>query len=285
MKTKNKGLRKKRMSVSLAIGIVFVSIVVLVCLASFIYMPHDPLEMATQYNFLKPGANPDYVLGTDNFGRDILSRIMKGSRTVLLVGVVSTGFGAAVGTLLGAAAGMSKGIVSDIIMRFIDGFLSFPGILLAMMLVTVVGRGEKGAIIAIAIFIVPVFARLVYSMILDIESMLFVKAAKSYGISKKRLFIKHYMPMMATRLITQFSSSIAQAIMIETSLSFLGLGIQAPNASWGLMLNESRKYFISYPYLAVAPGIAIVITVLGFNLLGDGLNDLLESRKGGRKNG
>ncbi|MDD5944789.1 MAG: ABC transporter permease [Clostridia bacterium] len=285
MKTKNKGLRKKRMSVSLAIGIVFVSIVVLVCLASFIYMPHDPLEMATQYKFLKPGVNPDYVLGTDNFGRDILSRIMKGSRTVLLVGVVSTGFGAAVGTLLGAAAGMSKGIVSDIIMRFIDGFLSFPGILLAMMLVTVVGRGEKGAIIAIAIFIVPVFARLVYSMILDIESMLFVKAAKSYGISKKRLFIKHYMPMMATRLITQFSSSIAQAIMIETSLSFLGLGIQAPNASWGLMLNESRKYFISYPYLAVAPGIAIVITVLGFNLLGDGLNDLLESRKGGRKNG
>lgn len=285
MKTKNKGLRKKRMSVSLAIGIVFVSIVVLVCLASFIYMPHDPLEMATQYKFLKPGVNPDYVLGTDNFGRDILSRIMKGSRTVLLVGVVSTGFGAAVGTLLGAAAGMSKGIVSDIIMRFIDGFLSFPGILLAMMLVTVVGRGEKGAIIAIAIFIVPVFARLVYSMILDIESMLFVKAAKSYGISNKRLFIKHYMPMMATRLITQFSSSIAQAIMIETSLSFLGLGIQAPNASWGLMLNESRKYFISYPYLAVAPGIAIVITVLGFNLLGDGLNDLLESRKGGRKNG
>lgn len=285
MKTKNKGLRKKRMSVSLAIGIVLVSIVVLVCLASFIYMPHDPLEMATQYKFLKPGVNPDYVLGTDNFGRDILSRIMKGSRTVLLVGVVSTGFGAAVGTLLGAAAGMSKGIVSDIIMRFIDGFLSFPGILLAMMLVTVVGRGEKGAIIAIAIFIVPVFARLVYSMILDIESMLFVKAAKSYGISKKRLFIKHYMPMMATRLITQFSSSIAQAIMIETSLSFLGLGIQAPNASWGLMLNESRKYFISYPYLAVAPGIAIVITVLGFNLLGDGLNDLLESRKGGRKNG
>lgn len=285
MKTKNKGLRKKRMSVSLAIGIVLVSIVVLVCLASFIYMPHDPLEMATQYKFLKPGVNPDYVLGTDNFGRDILSRIMKGSRTVLLVGVVSTGFGAAVGTLLGAAAGMSKGIVSDIIMRFIDGFLSFPGILLAMMLVTVVGRGEKGAIIAIAIFIVPVFARLVYSMILDIESMLFVKAAKSYGISNKRLFIKHYMPMMATRLITQFSSSIAQAIMIETSLSFLGLGIQAPNASWGLMLNESRKYFISYPYLAVAPGIAIVITVLGFNLLGDGLNDLLESRKGGRKNG
>lgn len=161
--------------------------------------------------------------------------------------------------------------------------MAFPGILLAMMLVLVVGRGEKGSIVAIAMFIVPTFARLVYSMVLDTESMLFVKAAKSYGITKIRLFKEHYIPLMATRLITQFSSSIAHAIMVETSLSFLGLGIQAPNASWGLMLNESRKYFLTYPYLAVAPGIAIVLTVLGFNLFGDGLNELLENGKGGKR--
>lgn len=280
-----KNKKKKKVSVSLALGIILVSIVVLICIVSFIYMPHDPIKMATEFNFLKPGQNPDYILGTDNFGRDILSRIMHGSRTVLLVGVVSTAFGAIMGIVLGAIAGMSKGIISTLIMRCMDGFMAFPGLLLALMLVTVIGRGEKGAIIAIAIFIVPTFARLVYSMILDLESMLFVKAAKSYGISKKRLFVKHYIPMMATRLITQFSSSIAHAIMVETSLSFLGLGIQAPNASWGLMLNESRQYFIMHPYLAVAPGIAIVVTVLGFNLLGDGLNDLLTNKKGGRKNG
>ncbi|MCD8036321.1 MAG: ABC transporter permease [Clostridiales bacterium] len=274
-----------RLNISLMLGIVLVSLVVLVCVVSFFYMPYDPNAMATEFKFLKQGENPNYLLGTDYFGRDILSRIMQGSRTVLLVGVVSTSVGAVIGIVLGGIAGMNKGVVSSFIMRCMDGLMAFPGILLAMMMVTVIGRGEKGAIISIAIFIVPVFARLVYSMIRDLESMLFVKAAKSYGITKKRLFIKHYLPMMATRLITQFSSSIAHAIMTETSLSFLGLGIQAPNASWGLMLNESRKYFISYPYLAIAPGIAIVITVLGFNLLGDGLNDLLETRKGGRRNG
>ena len=260
--------KKNKPGLSLILGIVLVAFVVIICLVSFVYMPHNPTEMATEVKFLKPWKNYDYILGTDNFGRDILSRILCGSRTVLLVGVVSTGFGAVIGIVLGAAAGMGKGVISSFIMRCMDGVLSFP---------------EKGSIVAITIFIVPIFARLVYSMILDIESMLFVKAAKSYGITNKRLFIKHYMPMMATRLITQFSSCIAQAIMVETSLSFLGLGIQPPNASWGLMLNESRKYFLMYPYLAVAPGIAIVLTVLGFNLLGDGLNDLLENKKGGRK--
>lgn len=283
MSSKKTAKGKSRSSVSLILGIILVSLVVAVCIVSFIYMPHDPTEMNTAFKFLRPGQNSDFLFGTDNFGRDILSRIMRGSRTVMLVGVVSTGVGAVIGIALGACAGMGNRILAAFIMRFIDGIMAFPGILLAMMLVTVIGRGERGSIIAIAIFIIPTFARLVYSMVLDAESMLFAKAAKSYGISSFRLFKKHYLPIMATRLITQFSSSIAHAIMIETSLSFLGLGIQPPNASWGLMLNDSRQYFLMNPYLAVAPGIAIVLTVLGFNLLGDGLNDLLECRKGGRK--
>ncbi|MPM29535.1 Glutathione transport system permease protein GsiD [bioreactor metagenome] len=280
---KNSAKKKRNINVSLVLGSILIFAVAAICIVSFVFMPHDPTEMNTAIKFLKPGNNSEFLFGTDNFGRDILSRIMRGSRTVLLVGVVSTGVGAAVGIVLGACAGMRKGIVSTLIMRFVDGVMAFPGILLAMMLVTVIGRGEKGSIIAIAIFIVPTFARLVYSMVLDTESMLFVKAAKSYGITNSRLFKNHYMPIMATRLITQFSSSIAHAIMIDTSLSFLGLGIQPPNASWGLMLNESRQYFLMNPYLAVAPGVAIVFTVLGFNLLGDGLNDLLENRKGGKR--
>lgn len=279
--TKNTTKKKRKLNLSFTLGLILVFSVFAVCILSFIYMPHDPTEMNTAYKFLKPGNNTDFLFGTDNFGRDILSRIMRGSRTVLLVGVGSTGVGAVIGIILGAFAGMGNGVISTLIMRFIDGVMAFPGILLAMMMVTVIGRGLKGSIIAIAVFIVPTFARLVYSMVLNTESMLFVKAAKSYGISNNRLFKRHYMPIMATRLITQFSSSIAHAIMIETSLSFLGLGIQPPNASWGLMLNESRQYFLMNPYLAVAPGIAIVLTVLGFNLLGDGLNELLESRKGG----
>lgn len=281
---KNSEIKKKsKLNVSLVLGLILVSAVVVVCFVSFVYMPHDPTEMNTSFKFLKPGNSSEFLFGTDNFGRDILSRIMRGSKTVLLVGVVSTGVGAVIGIMLGAFAGMEKGVISTLIMRFIDGVMAFPGMLLAMMLVTVIGRGLKGSIIAIAIFIVPTFARLVYSMVLDTESMLFVKAAKSYGITNSRLFKKHYIPIIATRLITQFSSSIAHAIMIETSLSFLGLGIQPPNASWGLMLNESRQYFLMKPYLAVAPGIAIVLTVLGFNLLGDGLNDLLERKKGGER--
>ena len=273
----------KKLNASYILGLILVSSVVLMCLISLLYLPHDPIEMNTANKFLEAGENSNYILGTDNFGRDILSRIMYGSKTVLIVGVMSTIFGAVVGVFLGAVVVIKKGLISSFIMRCMDGVMAFPGILLAMMLVTVVGRGEKGAIIAITIFIIPVFVRLVYSMILDMENLLFVKAAKSYGISNVRLFIDHYMPMMATRLITQFSSCVAQAIMIETSLSFLGLGIQPPSASWGRMLNESRQYFLTYPYLAIAPGIAILLTVLGFNLLGDGLNDLLDTKRGGKK--
>ena len=157
---------RKKWNVSLAIGTVLILAVVIVCIVSFIYMPHDPIEMNTTLNFLRPGANESYIF----------------------VGVVSTAFGAVIGIILGGFAAMSKNIVSSIIMRFVDGMMAFPGILLAMMLVLVVGRGEKGSIVAIAMFIVPTFARLVYSMVLDTESMLFVKAAKSYGITKRRLF-------------------------------------------------------------------------------------------------
>lgn len=164
-------------------------------------------------------------------------------------------------------------------MRAVDGLMAFPGILLAMMLVTVVGRGIHGSIIAIGIFMIPVFSRLVYSMILDTENLLYIKAARSHGSTWAHIFFHHFIPVMLPRLITQFSSSVGSAVMIEASLSFLGLGIQPPDASWGLMLSEAKQYFLQYPYLAVAPGIAIVITVLGFNLLGDGLNDMIIRRR------
>jgi len=204
---------------------------------------------------------------------------MYGSRNVLLVGIGSVTLGTVIGIFFGAAASMFKRFANTIIMRIMDGLMAFPGILLAMMLVTVVERGIQGSIIAISIFMVPVFSRLVYSMILDTENLLFIKAAKSYGSSKIQILFRHYIPAMLPRLITQFSSAIGSAVMIETSLSFLGLGIQPPFASWGLMLSESRQFFLVYPYLAVAPGIAIIITVLGFNLIGDGLNDILINRR------
>lgn len=266
-------------NLSLRFGIILVLIILAVWALSFIYMPYPPNEMNISQRFLKPSINSEHILGTDNFGRDILSRIMYGSRNVLLVGVGSVTLGTLIGIGLGALAAMLKKFASTVIMRIMDGLMAFPGILLALMLVTVVGRGIKGSIIAISIFMVPVFSRLVYSMILETENLLYIKAAKSYGSTNFKIFIRHFIPAMLPRLITQYSSAIGSAVMIETSLSFLGLGIQPPYASWGLMLSESRQFFLIYPYLAVAPGIAIIITVLGFNLIGDGLNDMLINRR------
>jgi ABC-type dipeptide/oligopeptide/nickel transport system permease subunit len=263
---------------SLILGIILVLIIIAVCLLSFVYMPNNPNEMNISNRFSKPDLDSAHILGTDNFGRDILSRIMYGSRNVLLVAIGSVTLGTLIGILSGALAAMLKSFAEIIIMRIMDGLMAFPGILLAMMLVAVLKRGIQGSIAAISIFIVPIFSRLVYSMILDTENLLYIKAAKSYGSSKRQIFFRHYIPAMLPRLITQFSSSIGSAVMIETSLSFLGLGIQPPFASWGLMLSESRQFFLAYPYLAVAPGIAIIITVLGFNLIGDGLNDILINR-------
>lgn len=272
-----------RKNLSLGIGIILVLIVLSVWLLSFVYMPYKPNEMNISERFMKPDFDSEHVLGTDNFGRDIMSRIMYGSRNVLLVGIGSVTLGTLLGILLGALAAMFKKVASTLIMRIMDGLMAFPGILLALMLVTVVGRGIKGSIIAISIFMVPVFSRLVYSMILDTENLLYIKAAKSYGSSSFTIFIRHLVPAMLPRLITQYSSAIGSAVMIETSLSFLGLGIQPPFASWGLMLSESRQFFLVYPYLAVAPGVAIIVTILGFNLIGDGLNDILIYRRLGNE--
>lgn len=277
MMTGNK--RKIKKKYTLIMGSILTSLVLALCLLSFVYMPHGPNEMNLAFRFTGPGINPQYILGTDNFGRDILSRVIYGSRSVLLVCVFAVAVGSIAGSLLGAVAGIFKGPISALIMRSIDGLMAFPGILLAMMMVAAVGRGQEGAIVAISVFMIPPFARLVYSLILDNENALFIKAAKSYGITKTRLLHKHYLPLLLPRLITQFTACIGAAIMIETSLSFLGLGIQPPNASWGLMLNEARQHFLQYPYLAMAPGIAIALSVLGFNLLGDGLNDLLIGRR------
>ena len=207
-------------NVSLILGIILVLIIIGVWILSFIYMPNNPNEMNISKRLMIPGQDSEYILGTDNFGRDILSRIMYGSRNVLLVGIGSVTLGTLVGIFLGALASMFNRFANTIIMRIMDGLMAFPGILLAMMLVTVLEKGIQGSIIAISIFMVPVFSRLVYSMILETQNLLYVKAAKSYGASRSEIFFRHYIPAMLPRLITQFSSAIGSAVMIETSLSF-----------------------------------------------------------------
>lgn len=275
-------MKMKNINWNLVLGACLLLIVVAGCLISFCYLPYPPNVMDNVHAYLKPGMDLSHLLGTDQYGRDILSRILVGSRTVLLIGFVSVIGGALFGLVLGASAAMIKGIYGTIVMRAIEGLIAFPGTLLALMLVAVVGRGQRGAIMAIAIYTIAPFARLTYTLILENESLLAIKAARSFGTGSLRILSHYYMPELLPRLLTQFSASVGSAIMTEAALSFLGLGVQPPNASWGLMLSEAKQCALLYPYLAVAPGVAIFIAVLGFHLLSDGLNDLLIGRRSDR---
>ncbi len=275
-------MKMKNINWNLVLGACLLLIVVAGCLISFCYLPYPPNVMDNVHAYLKPGMDLSHLLGTDQYGRDILSRILVGSRTVLLIGFVSVIGGALFGSVLGASAAMIKGIYGTIVMRAIEGLIAFPGTLLALMLVAVVGRGQRGAIMAIAIYTIAPFARLTYTLILENESLLAIKAARSFGTGSLRILSHYYMPELLPRLLTQFSASVGSAIMTEAALSFLGLGVQPPNASWGLMLSEAKQYALLYPYLAVAPGVALFIAVLGFHLLSDGLNDLLIGRRSDR---
>ena len=272
----------RKINWNLVIGGLLLLLVIGGCLVSFFYLPFPPNVMDNAHAYLRPGIDPSHLLGTDQYGRDILSRIMVGSRTVLLIAFVSVLGGAVCGSLLGASAAMVKGLHGAAVMRAMEGLIAFPGTLLALMLVAVVGRGQQGAILAIAIYTIAPFARLVYTLILENESLLAIKAARSFGTGPLRLLSHYYLPELLPRLLTQFSASVGSAIMTEAALSFLGLGVQPPNASWGLMLSEAKQFALMQPYLAVAPGVAIFVAVLGFQLVSDGLNDILIGRRSER---
>ena len=264
----------KKKNFSLILGIFFVAIIIFLFLLSFVYLPYSVDQMDTKNRFSPPSSS--HLLGTDQFGRDIFSRILVSTRSALAVSTSSVLMGTILGLLLGALAALSPHIIESILMRFVDAMMAFPGILSAMVLSAVLGKGVMNASIAIAFFMVPVFARLSYSMILESKKKEYIKAAKSYGASTPRLFIFHMLPEMFTRHITQLSSSIGAAILTESSLSFLGLGIQPPGASLGLMLSEAKGYILIQPYQALWPGVVLSIAVLGFSLLGDGINEIIK---------
>ena len=253
----------KKRNFSLYIGIFLVSIILFLFLLSFVALPYEVDAMDTGNRFAE--ASRDHILGTDQFGRDIYSRILVSTRSALAVGVTSVFFGALVGLIIGAVAALSPKAVEVVVMRGVD----------AMMLSAILGKGVMNASIAISFFMVPVFARLSYSMILENGKKGYIKAARSYGVSLPRLLVFHMLPDMLTRLVTQFSSSLGAAILTESSLSFLGLGIQPPGASLGLMLSEAKAYVLIEPYQALWPGVVLSVAVLGFSLLGDGINAVL----------
>jgi peptide/nickel transport system permease protein len=237
----------------------------------------DPFKQSLRDSLLAPGS-PDHPLGTDNFGRDVLLRLIDGGKVSLSVGLAAVAISLSIGGLVGLVAGYFGGWTDRILMRIIDVKLAFPGILLALVIVTVLGSGLDKVMIAVGIGGIPRFARVVRGSVLNTKGDLFVEAARSIGASDRRIMFIHLVPQVLGPVITIGTFGLATAILSTASLSFLGLGAQPPTAEWGLMLAESRRYIRIAWWLAVFPGVAIMLAVLAVNILGDAARDALDPR-------
>jgi peptide/nickel transport system permease protein len=240
--------------------------------------PRDPATQDLRARRAPPGA--EYVLGADEFGRDILSRIIHGSRASLTVALASVAIGLIVGGILGVLAGYLGGLLDAVVMRSMDLLLAFPYLLLAIIIVSALGPGLLNTIIAIAIWTVPAFARVARSAVLQLKERDFVVAATALGAKEARVMGTHLLPNFASTLVVYASLYVAYAILMESALSFLGLGVQPPTASWAGMIASGRNYLTSAPHIATIPGLAIAVAVLGFNLLGDALRDVYDPASG-----
>lgn len=263
------------------IGLVLVTFFVIVALLGASGATPYPPNKQTPRDRLQ-GPSELYSMGTDLFGRDVASRVMEGASNSLRVASLSVLIAGSIGTLIGVVAGYAGGLVDNITMRIMDVFFAFPALLLALVVVAVLGPGLDNAILAIAVVYTPIFARVARGPILSLKEMEFVLAARCLGIPQWRILLLHILPNALAPLIVQISLALSWALLTEASLSFLGLGTQPPAASWGVMLSEGRSLAERAPWLIVYPGAAIMLSVLGFNLLGDGLRDVLDPRMRGR---
>jgi peptide/nickel transport system permease protein len=266
----------RRWPPTLLAGAALVAIVVLSALISVIWTPSDPTHVEVSARLAGPNAAS--LLGTDQLGRDELSRIMAGARNTLLVGIVTVLIAIGVGVPLGGIAALQRGPVEDATMRVADVLLAFPAILLAIMFASVFGPSTIAAMAAIGIALVPVFARVVRGAGLQVLGQDYVTITRTYGASKLWIFVRHLLPNIGSVLIVQATVAFAIAILAEAALSYLGLGTPPPTPSWGRMLSESQTFLDQAPLLAVWPGASIALAVLGFNLLGDGLRDVLDPK-------
>jgi glutathione transport system permease protein len=265
--------RAKR--IAIAAGIVLVLIVLVAVLAPWT-APYDPA--APDYQNILAGPSSTHWFGTDAYGRDIFSRVIWGGRISLWVGFISVAIGGTAGVILGLISGYLGGWMDSIIMRFCDVLLAFPGILLAIGIVAVLGPGVTNVIYAVAVFSVPVFARLVRGSTLALKETVYVQAARSIGVHRVPLVLRHILPGTLPGVIVYVSLRIGTAILTAASLSFIGLGAQPPSPEWGAMLADGRSYLGVADQVTIFPGLAIFVTVLAFNLLGDGLRDALDQR-------
>ena len=261
---------------SFVIGIILSFIMLLTGVVSLFWTPYS-VELLDIPHKLQ-GASAAHWLGTDHFGRDVFSMLMVGAWNSMLVSVFAIGFGAGIGVPLGALAAGKRGWVEESVMRFNDFAFAFPALLTAVMLSAVYGPGTINSVLAIGIFNIPVFARITRGSALSIYKREFILAARTSGKGEVRIAMDHILPNIASVLIVQGTIQFALGILAEAGLSYLGLGTQPPMPSWGKMLSEAQTMMFFAPQLAILPGLAIVLTVLGLNLLGDGLRDILDPR-------
>ena len=273
----------RRLPATGIIGLIIVCLTVLAALISLVWTPHDPL-MAIAADRLQ-GSSAEHLLGTDRFGRDVLSRLMVGAQITLFVGLVAVSISALIGVPLGIAAGMRRGkLLDSLVMRTADLLLAFPALLLAIIAGAVWGPSTLTAMIAIGIAGIPSFARVARSGTLQVMSQDFIAAARVSKVSELTIATRHVFPNITGLVIVQASVYFALAILAEAALSFLGLGTAPPAASWGRMLQDAQSLLAVQPSLTLWPGLAIALTVLGFNLLGDALRDVLDPRQTTQRN-
>ena len=261
---------------SLLLGALLVALLLGAAALSLVWTPWSPYAMDLAHKLQTPSAQ--HWLGTDAFGRDVASLLLVGARNTILVGVLAVGMGLTVGTALGLLAAARRGWVEELVMRLADFTFAFPAILSAILLTAAFGAGIVNAIVAIGIFNIPTFARVARASANAVWGREFILAARACGKGRWRITIDHVLPNIASVLIVQASIQFALAILAEAALSYLGLGTQPPQPSWGRMLAEAQTLMFQAPLLAVWPGVAIALAVLGLNLLGDGLRDLRDPR-------
>lgn len=257
-------------------GSLVVVFVVVALLGAVGITPYSPIKTHPTDRLQAPSTQ--FAMGTDQLGRDVTSRVMQGAWNSLRVAVVSVALSSFMGTLLGITAGFYGGLTDTLLMRTMDVFFAFPALLLALVVVSALGPGLNNAIIAITVVYTPIFARVARGPVLSVKALEFVIAARGIGQKEVYILLRHILPNILAPLIVQVSLALSWALLTEASLSFLGLGTQLPNASWGVMLSESRVVAERAPWLLLYPGMGIALSVLGFNLLGDAFRDVLDPR-------
>lgn len=257
-------------------GSAVVLLLIIVSILAPVVAPYDPYKQSLREALQAPSRA--HLLGTDSLGRDVLSRIIYGTRTSLAVGLASVGIGASIGMALGLVSGYFGGLLDTVIMRSVDALMTIPSLVFALAIGVALGGGLANVMISLGIALIPIYARLMRGQVLTVKETEFVVAARTIGCRDRRIMLRHILPNTLPPLIVLITLNLGIAILAEAGLSFLGLGIDPPGAAWGAMVSDGYRYILSNPLLSFAPGFCIILVVLAFNLMGDGLRDALDPR-------